>query len=84
MINENCKDCVHAEVCRWSWLDSKTQNICDYYDFEGDWIKVDVLQEIKDEMMQYREKYIDGTPALGSKLDIAAEIIDRKIKELSE
>lgn len=84
MINENCKSCVHAEVCRWSWLDSNTQNTCDYYDFEGDWIKADVLQEIKDEMMKYREKYIDGTPVLGSKLDIVAEIIDRKIKELSE
>lgn len=89
MNNNICADCIHVKVCRL--CDSVMQDACgDFYECDGDWIKADVLQEIRQEIAEYHahngngdDKSIDCR-LFNAGIQIALEIIDNKVKELSE
>ena len=38
MIDGICADCIHAEVC--GWCDSVTQDACDFFDDDSEYIKI--------------------------------------------
>lgn len=83
MINNICANCIHAEVCRW--CDSVTQDACDFYEDDGDWIKADVLKEIRQEITNLVKTYpfIDHKDTY-VKEDEVLKIINKRLKELSE
>ena len=76
MMNDNiCANCIHAEVC--GWCDSVTQDACDFYEFDGDWIKTDVLQEIRQEIAKIPTDYCGGY--IGLDKQKVLEIIDNHL-----
>ena len=43
---------------------------------------LEALPKIREEIAEAREVYVDGTPVLASKFDLALDIIDRHLKEV--
>lgn len=76
MINNICANCIHEEVC--GWCDSITQDACDFYEDDGDWIKADVLQKIREEIAQIKATKIYSTIDLK---DMVLAIIDKHMEE---
>ena len=78
MNNNICADCIHAEVCRW--CDSVTQDVCDFYECDGDWIKADVLQDIRQEIINLVKTYLSPScPFSYVREEEVLEIIDSKL-----
>ena len=86
MMNDNiCANCIHAEVC--GWCDSVTQDACDFYEFDGDWIKADVLRETRQEIRQEITNLVKTYPFIDHKdtyvkEDEVLEIIDKYLDKL--
>lgn len=83
-MNDNiCANCIHEEVCEW--CDSVLQDACDFYEDDGDWIKADVLQDIRQKITNLVKTYpFTNHMDAYVKEDEVLEIIDRQIKGVSE
>lgn len=83
-MNDNiCANCIHEEVCGECY--SVTQDACILYEDDDDWIKADVLQEIRQEIENEYNNYHNRSEIWTERacgLASALEIIDNKIKEV--